>query len=78
MNEKIEKLLKFIKELIDSKKSAQLRINFHEGDVSEKIEIKESVRLNEDKNWKKVSTPLKGRGHKNHNKLFTDKYRLIK
>jgi len=47
MNDKIEKLFRFIKELIDSKKSAQLRVNFHEGDLSEKIEIKESLRLDE-------------------------------
>jgi hypothetical protein len=45
MNEKIEKLFRFIKELMDSKKSAQLRINFHEGDLSEKVEVKESRKL---------------------------------
>lgn len=47
MNDKIEKLFRFIKELMDSKKSAQVRINLHQGDLSEKIEVKESIRLDE-------------------------------
>ncbi len=45
MNGKIEKLFRFIKDLVDSKKSAQVRINFHEGNISEKIEMKESLKL---------------------------------
>ena len=45
MNEKIKKLFRFIKELMDSKKSVQVRLNFHEGDLSEKVEVKESVKL---------------------------------
>ena len=45
MNEKIEKLFRFIKELTENRKSMQLRINFHEGDLSGKVEVKESVRL---------------------------------
>ncbi len=45
MNEKIEKLFRFIKELMDSKKSAQLRVNFHKGDISNKIEVKEGIDL---------------------------------
>jgi hypothetical protein len=42
---KLENLLKLIKEYVDSKKSAQIRINFHEGDISEKVEIKESLSI---------------------------------
>ena len=45
MNEKIEKLFKFIKELMDSKKSVQVRLNFHEGDMANKIEVKEGIDL---------------------------------
>ena len=45
MNEKIEKLFRFIKELMENKKSAQLRINFHEGDMANKIEVKEGIDL---------------------------------
>lgn len=47
MTDKIEKLFRLIKELMDTKKSIQLRINFHEGNLSEKIEKKESVKLDE-------------------------------
>ena len=42
MNDKIEKLFRFLKELMDKKQSAQIRINLHEGDLSEKVEVKES------------------------------------
>ena len=45
MNEKIERLFRFIKELMDNKKSVQVRLNFHEGDLSEKVEIKERIGL---------------------------------
>ena len=45
MNPKIEKLFKLIKELLDNKKSVQLRINLHEGNLSEKVELKESLEL---------------------------------
>lgn len=45
MNERIEKLFKFIKDAMESKKSLQLRINFHEGNISEKIEVKKSIKL---------------------------------
>jgi len=45
MNPKIEKLFKLIKELLDNKKSVQLRINLHEGNLSEKVEVKESLEL---------------------------------
>ena len=37
MNDKIEKLLQFIKELQDKKYTGQLRINFHKGDISNKM-----------------------------------------
>jgi hypothetical protein len=46
MNPKIEKLFKLIKEFLDNKKSVQLRINLHEGNLSEKVEVKESFSLN--------------------------------
>lgn len=45
MSDKVEKLFRFLKELMDTKKSAQVRINFHQGDLSEKVEIKESMKL---------------------------------
>ncbi len=45
MNPKIEKLFRLIKEFIDNKKSVQLRINLHEGNLSEKVEVKESLDL---------------------------------
>ena len=47
MDEKIEKLFKLIKEFLDKKKSCQIRLNFHEGNLSGKVEIKESVKLDE-------------------------------
>ena len=37
------------------------------------VSKKQYEQIKRDEKWKKVSTPLKGRGHKNHNKLFTDK-----
>jgi len=45
MNPKIEKLFRLIKELLDKKKSVQLRVNLHEGNLSEKVEVKESFNL---------------------------------
>lgn len=45
MNEKIEKLLRLIREFLNDKKSCQIRINFHEGNLSERIEVKESIKL---------------------------------
>lgn len=45
MNEKLEAFLKLVKRLMDDKKSAQVRLNFHQGDLSEKIEVKESLIL---------------------------------
>ena len=45
MNEKIEKLFRLIKDFLDKKKSVQIRINLHQGDISEKVEVKESVKL---------------------------------
>jgi len=46
MNDKLVLLLKFLKELFDNKWTGQLRLNFHEGNLSEKIEKKESCKLN--------------------------------
>ena len=47
MVNKLEALLKFFKELFEKKWTGQLRLNFHEGNLSEKIEKKEKVELNE-------------------------------
>lgn len=41
----LTKLLDFIKQLSDRKWTGQLRLNFHEGNLSEKIEKKESEKL---------------------------------
>lgn len=45
MNDKLVALLKFLKELFEKKYTGQLRLNFHEGNLSEKIEKKESIKL---------------------------------
>ena len=42
---KLEVFLRFLKELIDRKYTGQLQLNFHEGNLSEKIEKKESMKL---------------------------------
>jgi len=42
MNEKLTLLLK---ELFEKKYTGQLRLNFHEGNLSEKIEKKENIKL---------------------------------
>lgn len=44
---KLEVFLKFIKDLMDNQYTGQLRLNFHEGNLSEKIEKKENIRLDE-------------------------------
>lgn len=41
----LEKLIKLIGNLIIQGFTGQLRLNFHEGNLSEKIEKKESVKL---------------------------------
>lgn len=46
MNDKLTALLKFLKELWENKFTGQLRLNFHEGNLSEKVEKKESIKLN--------------------------------
>ncbi len=45
MESKIQILLEFITKLSESKFTGQVRINFHEGNLSEKIEKKESVKI---------------------------------
>jgi len=45
MDPKIEKLFRLIKEFLDNKFTGQVRLNFHEGSLSEKIEKKESLKL---------------------------------
>lgn len=45
MDTKIEKLFRLIKEFLDNKKSVQIRVNLHEGYLSEKVEVKESFKL---------------------------------
>jgi len=44
----MDKLLKLIERLIRIKWTGQLRLNFHEGSLSKKIEKTESVELNEE------------------------------
>ncbi len=41
----IKKLLEFIKLLIDNKWTGQLRLNFYKGDISKKIDKKESFKI---------------------------------
>lgn len=41
----IKKILALLKELSDTKFTGQLRLNFHNGDISEKIEKKESFKV---------------------------------
>lgn len=45
MDLKIEKLFRLIKDMLDKKRTAQVRINFTEGNLSKKIEVKESFDL---------------------------------
>ena len=42
---KLESLLKLIKDLMEKRFTGQLRLNFHEGNLSERIEIKEKKNL---------------------------------
>lgn len=42
---KLESFLKLIRDLVENKFTGQLRLNFHEGNLSEKIEKKESLKL---------------------------------
>ncbi len=48
MQPKLENFLKFLEKLFKNKFTGQLRLNFHEGNLSEKIEKKESIFLKED------------------------------
>ena len=43
--EKLQQLLKLIKHFLDTKKSVQIRINLHGGNLSEKVEVKETHHL---------------------------------
>ena len=43
--EKLTALLELFKKLMNSKFTGQLRLNFHKGDLSEKVEKKESIKL---------------------------------
>lgn len=47
MHEKLEKLLLLLKQFLDQKRSCQIRLNLHEGNLSDKVEVKESVNLDE-------------------------------
>uniref|UniRef100_A0A6M3IUX5 Uncharacterized protein n=1 Tax=viral metagenome TaxID=1070528 RepID=A0A6M3IUX5_9ZZZZ len=47
MNDKLISLMKFLEELWVKKFTGQLRLNFHEGNLSEKIEKKESMKLDD-------------------------------
>jgi len=46
--DKIELLIKLLKELFTKHYTGQLRLNFHEGNLSEKIEKKDSIKLIEE------------------------------
>lgn len=45
MDNKLVSLMKFLKKLFEKRYTGQLRLNFHEGNLSEKIEKKESIKL---------------------------------
>lgn len=45
MSDKLPKILKIIMDYIERKKSCQIRINLHEGNLSEKVEVKESLKI---------------------------------
>lgn len=45
MEKKCLSLFKFLQELFKKRWTGQLRLNIHKGDLSEKIEKKESIRL---------------------------------
>lgn len=45
MENKLILLMKFLEELWVKKFTGQLRLNFHEGNLSEKVEKKESIKL---------------------------------
>lgn len=45
MDNECVNLFKYLKKLIDRKFTGQLRLNFHEGNLSEKVDKKESVKL---------------------------------
>jgi hypothetical protein len=44
---KLESFLTLLRDLMDKRFTGQVRVNFHEGNLSEKVEKKESVVLNE-------------------------------
>ncbi len=56
--DKIELLIRFIKKISENGFTGQLRLNFHEGNLSEKVEKKESVKIGNDPlipiNWGKA------------------------
>jgi len=43
--ETLKKLLALLKNLMDNKFTGQLRLNFHNGDLSEKVEKKEGFKI---------------------------------
>ena len=45
MNEKLNKILEVIINYMQNKKNCQIRINLHEGNLSDKLEIKESLKI---------------------------------
>ena len=45
MDNKLVSLIKFLKDLFEKRYTGQLRLNFHEGNLSEKVEKKESIKL---------------------------------
>ena len=48
MHEKLEKLLKYIKELQKKEYTGQLRINFHRGNIAIVLEMKNTIKLGDE------------------------------
>ena len=48
----LSKIIAYLKSLCDNSFTGQIRINVHEGDISEKIEVKQSHHLNNEKGEK--------------------------
>ena len=41
----MREFIAFIKDLINREFTGQLRLNFHKGDISKKIELKENIKI---------------------------------
>lgn len=43
--DKIKQILSLLKDLMDNKYTGQLRINLHDGDISSKMEKKDTIKI---------------------------------